>query len=62
MVKNVFKYCGIPITESNISVSHRLMSKEKNGQLLLLECKIHTFKISRDNLLISGILSIKKMS
>ena len=29
IVKNVFKYCGVSITDNDISISHRLMSKEK---------------------------------
>ena len=29
IVKDVFKYCGVPITDNDISTSHRLMSKEK---------------------------------
>ena len=29
IVKNVFKYCGVSITDNDISVSHRMMSKEK---------------------------------
>ena len=29
IVKDVAKYCGVPMTDSDISVSHRLMSKEK---------------------------------
>ena len=29
IVKDVAKYCGVPLSDSDISVSHRLMSKEK---------------------------------
>ena len=29
IVKDIAEYCGVPMTDSDISVSHRLMSKEK---------------------------------
>ena len=33
IVKDVFKYCGVDIAESEISVSHRLMSKEEMDKI-----------------------------